>query len=69
MLPEMVYIVDPPVGAGGMIPSSPVEVYVYVAPEAMYWALPADTVTLGFKRELAAEPSNADVLGGGGTTP
>jgi hypothetical protein len=65
----MVKILNPPVGAGRMTPSSPVEVYVNVAPEAVNWALPADAVTLGFASEPAAGPSDTDVLGGGGMTP
>jgi hypothetical protein len=67
---DVVNPAEPPVAEGGGItPSLPSPVIVYVDPEMVYCALPEDTmVTISSERVLEASGS-AEVLGIGGTTP
>jgi hypothetical protein len=54
---------------GGITPSFPSLVMVYVDPEDVYRALPEDTIVMKSSKRVLEDSGNADVPGDGGITP
>lgn len=60
---------DAPVGAGGMTPSPPVALRVYVEPEVENWVPPVETTVNASSEIPAVEFATPGLIVGGGITP
>jgi hypothetical protein len=67
---DVVNPAEPPVAEGGGItPSLPSPVMVYVDPEIVYCAIPEDTIVTTSSETVVEASGSAELVGTGGTTP